>query len=279
MKFLELTVIPNLPERLKPLLDIAHNLWLVWDSEAFALFRDIDPDLWSATSHNPVRLLYEVSQERLNALATDDGFLFRVDSILKKLNQYLTRPTWFEKVKNSLPDNFLIAYFSAEYGIAECLPIYAGGLGVLAGDHLKSASDLGIPFVAIGLLYSQGYFQQYLTTDGWQQEKYISYNYHVSPAQIVKTKDNQPLILEIKYPDANVKFQIWKISVGRINLYLLDTNIPENSPSDREITYKLYGGDLEMRIKQEILLGIGGMMALDALGLNPTVTHLSLIHI
>lgn len=275
MKFRELTVIPNLPEKLKPLLDIAHNLWLVWDSEAFALFRDIDPDLWSATSHNPIKLLYEVPQERLNALAADDGFLFRVDSILKKLNQYLTRPTWFEKIKNNLPDNFLIAYFSAEYGIAECLPIYSGGLGVLAGDHLKSASDLGIPFVAIGLLYSQGYFQQYLTNDGWQQEKYISYNYHVSPAQIVKNKNNQPLILEIKYPHSTVKFQIWKLLVGRINLYLLDTNIPENSPADREITYKLYGGDLEMRIKQEILLGIGGMMALDALGLNPTVTHMN----
>ncbi|MCX7698002.1 MAG: alpha-glucan family phosphorylase [Candidatus Goldbacteria bacterium] len=275
MKFRELTVIPNLPEKLKPLLDIAHNLWLVWDSEAFALFRDIDPDIWSATSHNPVKLLYEVPQERLNALATDDGFLFRVDNLLKKLNQYLTRPTWYEKVKNNLPEDFLIAYFSAEYGIAECLPIYSGGLGVLAGDHLKSASDLGIPFVAIGLLYSQGYFQQYLTNDGWQQEKYISYNYHVSPAQIVKTKNNQPIILEIKYPHSNVKFQIWKLSVGRINLYLLDTNIPENSPADREITYKLYGGDLEMRIKQEILLGIGGMMALDALGLNPTVTHMN----
>ncbi len=275
MKFRELTVTPNLPEKLKPLLDIAHNLWLVWDSEAFALFRDIDPDLWSATSHNPIKLLYEIPQERLNTLATDEGFLFRVDSILKKLNQYLTRPAWYEKVKNNLPDNFLVAYFSAEYGIAECLPIYSGGLGVLAGDHLKSASDLGIPFVAIGLLYSQGYFQQYLTNDGWQQEKYITYNYHVSPAQIVKTKNNEPLILEIKYPHATVKFQIWKIVVGRITLYLLDTNIPENSTFDREITAKLYGGDLEMRIKQEILLGIGGMMALDALGINPTVTHMN----
>ena len=275
MKFRELTVMPNLPEKLTPLLDIAHNIWLVWDAEAFALFRDIDPDLWTAVTHNPVRLLYEVSQQKLDALANDEGFLFRVDSILKKLNQYLTRPTWYEKIKNNLPDNFLIAYFSAEYGVAECLPIYSGGLGVLAGDHLKSASDLGLPFVAVGLLYSQGYFNQYLTNDGWQQEKYITYDYNVSPAQIVKDKSNKPLILELKYPHSTVKFQIWKIVVGRINLYLLDTNIPENSPADREITAKLYGGDLEMRIKQEILLGIGGMMALETLNLNPVVTHMN----
>ncbi len=275
MKFKEFNVVPNLPEKLKPLLSLASNIWWAWDAEAFGLFRDIDSDLWSETSHNPVKLLYNASQEKLNQLAADEGFLFRIDSVIKRRDQYISRPSWYDKVKKSMPDDFLIAYFSAEYGLAECLPVYSGGLGVLSGDHLKSASDLGLPFIAVGLLYGQGYFHQYLTSEGWQQERYVNHDYHIAPIALIKDKNNQPIILSIQMPHANVKFQLWKVSVGRISLYLMDTNIPENTPADREITALLYGGDTDMRIKQEYLLGIGGMIALTALNLNPTVTHMN----
>jgi len=275
MKFREFNVVPNLPEKLKPLLGLAYNIWWAWDAEAFGLFRDIDPDVWSETSHNPVKLLYNVSQERLDQIASDEGFLFRIDSVIKRCDVYMTRLSWYDKVKSAMPEDFLIAYFSAEYGLAESLPVYSGGLGVLSGDHLKSASDLGLPFIAVGLLYGQGYFHQYLTGDVWQQEKYLNHDYHISPITLLKDKNSQPLVLSIKMPHADVKFQVWRVKVGRISLYLMDTNIPENSPADREITALLYGGDHETRIKQEYLLGIGGMTALTALGLNPTVTHMN----
>jgi len=275
MKFREFSVIPNLPEKLQPLLTLAYNMWWAWDSEAFALFRDIDPDLWTVASHDAVKLLYQASQERLNTLAGDEGFLFRITTVLNRMNQYMTRATWYEKVKNSLPDNFRIAYFSAEYGIAECLPVYSGGLGILAGDHLKSSSDLGLPLVAVGLLYSQGYFHQYLTRDGWQQEKNVTYDYHISPVSLVKNNDGAPIVLELGMPNGPMKFRIWKAQIGRVSLYLLDTNLPDNSQEYIDITCQLYGGDLDMRVKQEFLLGVGGMMALTALGLTPTVTHMN----
>ena len=275
MKFREFSVVPNLPASLKPLLEIANNLWWAWDSEAFALFRDIDPDTWSQFSHDPVKLLYNVPQERLDLIAADEGFIFRINTVLTKLNQYLSRPAWYDKIKASVPEKFSIAYFSAEFGLAECVPIYSGGLGVLSGDHLKSASDLGIPLIAVGLLYTQGYFHQYLAADGWQQERLVNYDYLMSPVNTVKTKENTNLVLDFKFPRGNVKFQVWKLAVGRITLYLLDTNMPENSPEDRDITRQLYGGDTEMRIKQEILLGIGGMMALSAMGITPSCTHMN----
>jgi starch phosphorylase len=275
MNLREFNVLPNLPEKLKPLMDLAYNMWWAWDSEAFSLFRDIDDALWSETSHNPVQMLYLAPQEKLNSLSSDEGYLFRIDSVIKRMQQYMNRPCWYEKIKTGLPSDFQIAYFSAEFGLAECLPVYSGGLGVLAGDHLKSSSDLGLPFIAVGLLYSQGYFHQYLTSDGWQHEKYITHDYNVAPIKPVKGKDGKVLTLDLVLPHAVVKFHVWKVQVGRISLYLLDTNIPENSHADRDITSKLYGGDLEMRIKQEFLLGIGGMIALGALGINPTVTHMN----
>ncbi|HDT15462.1 MAG TPA: glycosyltransferase family 1 protein, partial [Firmicutes bacterium] len=236
---------------------------------------DIDQDLWTETSHNPVKMLYRIPQEKLDALASDEAFLFRMEKVVKKLDLYSKRPCWYEKIKDKLPADNLIAYFSAEFGLAECLPIYSGGLGVLAGDHLKSASDLGLPFIAVGLLYSQGYFHQYLTSDGWQQEKYIVHDYNLAPIKKVCDENGVPFTLDLYLPHGTVKFQVWKVQVGRIELYLLDTNLPENSQADRDITSKLYGGDLEMRIKQEFLLGIGGMIALKAIGLNPTVTHMN----
>ena len=243
MKFREFNVVPNLPEKLKPLLGLAYNIWWAWDAEAFGLFRDIDPDVWSETSHNPVKLLYNVTQERLNQVASDEGFLFRVESVVKRCEVYMNRQSWWDKVKSAVPEDFLIAYFSAEYGLAESLPVYSGGLGVLSGDHLKSASDLGLPFIAVGLLYGQGYFHQYLTADGWQQERYVNHDYYVSPITLLKDKNNQPLVLSIKMPHADVKFQVWQVKVGRISLYLMDTNVTENTPADREITALLYGGD------------------------------------
>ncbi len=274
MKFYEFNVLPNLPDNLKPLLELSYNIWCVWDSETFALFRDIDPDLWSETSHNPVKFLYRLPQEKLNALSKDEGILYRIENIKKRLENYLTKPTYFDRIKSTLPSNFLIAYFSLEFGIAECLPIYSGGLGVLAGDHLKSASDLGLPLIGIGLLYSSGYFHQYLTNDGWQQERYVINDYNISPVTVVK-KDGKPLIFDLKYPEGFVKVMVWKVQVGRVTLYLLDTNLPENSNGDKEITSRLYGGDPELRIKQEILLGIGGIMALELMGITPTVTHMN----
>jgi glycogen phosphorylase len=275
MKFREFNVLPNLPEKLRPLLDLSYNIWWAWDSEAFGIYRDIDPDLWSGVSHNPVKYLHYLPQEKLDSIAKDEGFLYRIDSVLKRRDQYMRRSAWFEKVRNSLPADFLAAYFSLEFGLAECLPIYSGGLGVLAGDHLKSASDLGIPLIAVGLLYSEGYFHQYLSNDGWQHERYVKYDYNISPISVVKNKDGSPLKLDLKLPHAVIKYQVWKVQVGRVTLYLLDTNLPENGPEDQEITSKLYGGDLETRIKQEILLGIGGMAALTVLNINPTVTHMN----
>jgi len=274
MKFYEFNVLPNLPENLKPLLDLSYNIWWAWDSESFALFRDIDPDLWSNTTHNPVKFIYRLSQEKLNELSKDESFLYRMNSILKRLDNYLKRQTYFDKIKSSLPENFSIAYFSLEFGLAECLPLYSGGLGVLAGDHLKSASDLGLPLIGVGLLYSSGYFHQYLTNDGWQQERYVINDYNISPVTPVK-RDGKPIIFEIKYPHNNVKVMLWQVKVGRVTLYLLDTNLPENQNGDREITSRLYGGDPELRIKQEFLLGIGGMMSLELLGITPTIIHMN----
>ncbi|HPD18164.1 MAG TPA: alpha-glucan family phosphorylase, partial [Candidatus Goldiibacteriota bacterium] len=274
IKFYELNVLPNLPESLKTLLELSYNIWWAWDSEAFALYRDIDPDLWSATTHNPVKFLYRLPQKKLDEISRDESFLYRIESTKKRLEDYLKKPAYFDKIKSGFPENFLVAYFSLEFGIAECLPLYSGGLGVLAGDHLKSASDLGLPLIGIGLLYSSGYFHQYLTNDGWQQERYVINDYNVSPVTIVK-KDGKPLIFGVKYPHGIVKVMVWKVNVGRVTLYLLDTNLPENSNGDKSITSSLYGGDPELRIKQEILLGIGGIMALELMGITPTVTHMN----
>ena len=191
-----------------------------------------------------------------------------------KLRVYLEGPTWFDKVCGE-PPRPVIAYFSAEFGLHECLPIYAGGLGILAGDHLKSASDLGIPLVGVGLMYQKGYFRQYLNIDGWQQETYVENDLHNMPMELVRKDSGRPLTISVDYPGRTVQAQIWCVSVGRVKLYLLDTNVPANSPGDRMITSSLYGGDRELRMRQEILLGIGGLKALVAMDLNPTVCHMN----
>ena len=268
------TVLPALPDSLKDLEFIARNMFWAWQPEFSELFKRIDSTLWARTSHNPVRLLGCVSQAKIEALAKNRGFVGELHRAAEKLRQYLDAQTWFERVcsKTSKP---IIAYFSAEFGIHECLPIYAGGLGILAGDHLKSASDLGVPLVGVGLLYQKGYFRQYLNVDGWQQEVYVENDFYNMPIELVCKQSGRPLTISVEYPGRCVVAQIWCASIGRVKLYLLDTNVPANSPADRMITSSLYGGDRELRIRQEIMLGIGGLKALSAMGIEPSVCHMN----
>ncbi len=268
------TVLPAVPESLMELEALARNLFWSWNPQFIDLFKRIDPTLWAACGHNPVKLLGTVSQSRLEALATNESFLNELRRATETLQGYLSAPTWFEKVYPGASE-LVIAYFSAEFGLHECLPIYAGGLGILAGDHLKSASDIGIPIVGIGLMYQKGYFRQYLNIDGWQQEAYVENDLFNMPAELVRKSSGRPLTISVEYPGRSVQAQIWAIAVGRLKLYLLDTNIPANSPGDRMITSSLYGGDRELRIRQEILLGIGGLKALAAMNIVPTVCHMN----
>lgn len=268
------TVLPALPDSLKELEVIAKNMFWSWNPEFAELFKRIDSDLWSASGHNPVKLLGSVSQARLEELAENKGFLCELQRSAEKLKSYLEGPTWFEKVCSRFTKP-TIAYFSAEFGVHECLPAYAGGLGILAGDHLKSASDLGLPMAGVGLLYQKGYFRQYLNIDGWQQELYIENDFYNMPIELVRKKSGRPLTISVEYPGRHVSAQIWCVSIGRIKLYLLDTNIAANSSTDRMITASLYSGDHEMRIRQEIILGIGGLKALAAMGIMPAVCHMN----
>lgn len=281
------TIAPALPPELECLRDLALNVLWTWDHELLELFMRLDRDLWEETNHNPVRMLGSLKQERLDAAARDDAFLAQLERAWEHYLEYVnTRTTWFDKTHGRSPQPFA-AYFSAEFGLTECLANYSGGLGVLAGDHLKSASDLGIPLVGVGLLYQQGYFRQYLNADGWQQERYPENDFYTLPLQMLvrcpdgaiaaadSTASGTPLTITVNYPGRNVAAQVWRVQVGRVSLYLLDTNIAANSPDDRDITDQLYGGDREMRLKQEILLGIGGYRALKAVGLKPPVCHIN----
>ncbi len=270
------TVIPKLPSSLERLRELAYNLCWSWDHDTLALFRRLDNDLWETSGHNPVRMLGAIDQKRLEEAAADDSFLAHLERVCGAFDDYMeAKSTWFRKA-HADAGNPLVAYFSAEFGITECLSIFAGGLGMLAGDHLKSASDLGVPLVGVGLLYQQGYFRQYLNAAGWQQEAYEDNDFHVLPPALERKPDGQPMTVSVHYPGNKVVAQIWKVRVGRVSLYLLDTNIPANARSeDRDITDQLYGGDLDNRIRQEILLGIGGFRALEALGIHPTVYHMN----
>jgi len=268
------TITPSLPERLKPLKKIAFNMFWSWEHEALDLFRRLDRDLWEETYHNPVKMLGCIKQERLEALAEDDGFLSHLQRVSNSLETYLTESTWFDKTYGKT-DQILIAYFSAEFGLTECVPNYSGGLGVLSGDHLKSASELGLPLVGIGLLYQVGYFYQYLNADGWQGELYPRIDFYNMPLQLQRDESGNPLYVQVDYPTGKVSAQIWKVQVGRVALLLLDTCVPINTAEDRQITTELYGGDTETRIRQEIMLGIGGIRALKALGIKPAVFHMN----
>jgi len=268
------TVLPTLPDILKDLEIIARNMFWSWNPEFIELFKRIDSNLWSACSHNPVKMLGSVSQAKLDELSVNQGFLGQLQRANEKLKSYFEKPTWYENVCSKC-DNPTIAYFSAEFGVHECLPIYAGGLGILAGDHLKSASDLGVPLVGVGLLYQKGYFRQYLNIDGWQQEIYVENDFYNMPIELVRKESGRPLTISVEYPGRCVIAQIWCVSIGRVKLYLLDTNVHANSPIDRMITSSLYGGDRELRIRQEIMLGIGGLKALKAMDITPTVCHMN----
>ncbi len=267
-------VVPSLPEPLDPLLELAHNLWWSWQPTAVQLFKRIDPELWRRSGHNPVQMLGSCPQNRLEQIATDDGFLTSMHRIAENLKIHVERTTWLASLHDN-PGPCTIAYFCAEFGLTECLQIYSGGLGCLAGDHLKSASELGLPLVGIGLLYRHGYFQQYLNADGWQQEYYPDLDCANLPIKPVRDDDGRQIKVTIELPDREVHVAIWKVRVGRIDLYLLDTNVPENGEEDRNITAHLYGGDMEMRIKQEIVLGVGGVRALAACGIHPDICHMN----
>lgn len=271
------SVIPSLPEALAPLWRLAHNLRWAWKHDAIELFIRLDSDLWEQTNHNPVRMLGMISQERLEKLASDAGFLAHLERATAYLDEYMeqTEAAWFDRTYGQ-HESPIIAYFSLEFGLTESLTIFAGGLGVLAGDHLKSSSDLNVPLVGVGLLYQQGYFRQYLNQAGWQQEAYEDNHFDNLPLTLERGPDGEPLEIDVQFPGRKVFAQIWRVQVGRVPLYLLDTNTPLNSrPQDRDITDQLYGGDQDLRVKQEILLGIGGYRALRALGLLPVVYHMN----
>lgn len=267
-------VVPSLPDNLTKLKDLAFNLYWSWVDEIIQLFRRLDNNLWESTGHNPVLMLGNVSQRKLESLSSNSSFLAHLDRAWDSLDLYLHEETWYQRNYSDLKD-FNIAYFSAEFGITESLPIYSGGLGMLAGDHLKAASDLGLPLIGVGILYQQGYFRQYLNIDGWQQESYPNNDFYNLPIKPVKDKNNEPVIISVDFPGRKVFVQVWLAEVGRIPLYLLDTNIPQNNRQDQDITDQLYGGDKETRVQQEIILGIGGIRALKAVGITPKVCHMN----
>lgn len=271
----QFTVEPRLPENLVNLKELALNLRWAWDHESRDLFRHLDPELWEISGHNPYMMLGLIDQNRIEEVADDEAFLARLERVFADYQVYMaTKNTWHEKhCKRKTEGCF--AYFSTEFGLTECMPIYSGGLGVLSGDHLKSASDLGLPLVAVGLLYQEGYFQQYLSSDGWQQESYPKNDFFSMPITKVRTEDGSAVTIEIDFPGRRVFAQLWKVQVGRVPLYLLDTNLDANSASDQNITDELYGGDREMRIEQEILLGVGGVKALKAIGCEPVMFHMN----
>jgi glycogen phosphorylase len=270
------SVVPEIPEALSRLTEIAYNLRWSWDHESYMLFRRIDTELWDKTYHNPVAMLGLVSQERLTQLAADPAFMSNYQRVVADFDLYMkATDTWYTQHRKTQRDA-VIAYFSMEFGLTECLQNYSGGLGVLSGDHLKSASDLGLPLYAVGLLYQEGYFQQYLNADGYQQENYPINDYSTQPVQLVKGADGKPLKITVDLPGRKLYAQIWRVQVGRVSLFLLDSNLPDNPrQDDRNITDRLYGGDKRQRIRQEILLGIGGIRALAAMGIKPDVCHMN----
>lgn len=261
----EITVKAELPGKLKSLEDIARNLWWVWNSEGKSLFRELDPDLWRATGENPVMVLQQLSSARLEEIKADKDLMARIDKVYASFKEYMKKP-----MRKDIPS---VAYFSMEYGLCNALKIYSGGLGVLAGDYIKEASDSCVNMTAVGFLYRYGYFTQSLSVDGQQIANYEPQNFNQLPIEQVLNPDGTPMILEVPYPGRIVYSHIWRVNVGRMNLYLMDTDFDMNSEFDRVITHQLYGGDWENRIKQEYLLGIGGVLMLKKLGIKPQLYH------
>lgn len=274
--FNKITVNPQLPKNINRLQEIANNLWWSWNTEFLRLFKRIDNDLWETVDKNPVKFLKRVSQERIEMASKDDKFLKEYSKVVKNFDDYMSsKDTWYSK-KYPNSRNDLIAYFSAEYGLDQTIPIYSGGLGILSGDHLKSASDLGIPLIGIGLLYKNGYFNQKIEGyGGMQVSEYTDIDLENLPITPVKNEKGEELIIYVKFPKRRLYLKVWQINVGRVKLYLLDSDIDNNNPEDRDVTLRLYGGDQEMRIRQEIVLGMSGVELLKVLGLNPTIYHMN----
>ncbi len=269
----ESSKIPYLPEPIAGLAALALNLWWRWDRRARLLFRGIDPTIWSATRHNPVATLRKVDPNRLAQLSRDPRFLADYQTVMDEFAQALDPARgWF---RETFPDlgNGCFAYFCAEFGLHNSIPIYSGGLGILAGDHCKSASDLGVPLIGVGLLYSKGYFDQKLNTDGWQEDSDEVFDPRIMPLVRLTGPDDSRTLTVLETAGRRVHIGAWQLNVGRVNLYLLDTNLEQNDPADRELTYKLYGGGQEHRLRQEWILGVGGVRVLRALGVEPGVWH------
>ena len=255
--------------------ELARNLWWTWQPEVISLFRELDPELWRTTDHNPIAFLKQIHPEKLERLAGEVALHSRIDYAFRRLSEYLKNTdSWGNLHASSLKPK-PVAYFSAEFGLHESLPIYSGGLGVLAGDHLKSVSDLGVPLIGIGLLYAEGYFRQTLNDEGWQEEHYLDNNPDLLPIEPAIGPDGEPIRVAIDTRAGMLHAKVWKAEVGRTRLLLLDSKVPENSESDRALTSRLYGGDAQVRIRQELLLGVGGVRAVAALGIHPSVLHLN----
>ncbi len=272
---LDMPLAQALPAPLAPLATLAYNLRWSWHPQTIALFRQLDGDLWESTGHNPVLLLQTVERDRLEGAAADEGFLAELARVAADLDRYLgDNATWFGQ-RHGGGEAAQVAYFSMEFGLTECLPIYSGGLGVLAGDHLKSASDLGVPLVGVGLFYRRGYFDQSLDASGWQQDSDEDNDPARLPLAPVLGADGERLLLTLPFPGHTLTAQAWRAQIGRVALYLLDADVPANAPEDRGLTARLYGGDADTRIRQEFLLGVGGYRLLAALGLAPRVCHMN----
>ena len=265
----EFVVRPALPAQLSRMQELACNILWAWEPPIRALFRRLDPILWKESGYNPVVMLGRISQLTLEKMAADPRYLAQYQLACQRFDSHMKYPP-------TSGDGKLIAYFSAEYGLTECLPVYSGGLGILSGDHMKSASDLDTPLVGVALLYQLGYFRQHLNADGWQQERYLENDFYSLPVQPALDRNGAQRLVHVDLPSGQIAIRLWTLAVGRIKMIFLDTNTPENTRAeDRDITSQLYGGDNDMRIRQEIVLGIGGLRALDAMGYKPTVFHMN----
>ena len=271
-------VFPNhfkIPEKIKRLGELAYNLWWVWNPGGLRLYPTLDRRLWEKTNHNPIAFLHQIDKQKLKDAANDRYFLEEYNRVMAEFDNYMAgENTWFEQQHPELVER-QIAYFSFEFGLHESMPFYAGGLGILAGDHLKEASDLGIPIVGVGFIYKQGYFVQKITEDGWQETSYYHFDFEEMPIISLTDKNGKPLTVSVDLPGRTVSARIWMLQVGRVPLYLLDSSIPQNQSNDRHLTSRLYSSDLEIRISQEMLLGMGGVRALRQLGYQPDLWHMN----
>lgn len=271
--------VSKLPKRIGRLNELAYNLWWSWNEEARDLFKVLDRFLWKATGHNPVKLLQQIEPCKLVAAAENPTFLEKYDSVMSTFDSNMSgATTWFSTQYPDLTKR-LIAYFSPEFAIHNSLALYAGGLGILAGDYCKEASDLGLPVIGVGFMYPQGYFNQHISSDGWQEEVYVQLNFGEAPVTRVVNSQGRAVSVEVPLDKRSIHVAIWQVNVGRVKLYLLDTNVDQNEPLDRQLSACLYAGDREIRLQQEIVLGIGGVRALQALGIEPAVWHANEGHV